>query len=210
MLVKNSDKIYRNHLLAILEPKIPKIVLFISGPPGKRGKRGRRGESGKSLFQLFCVIHVLARFPHLFLLISDYIVLLDVVCMCACVCVCVRCLYLLCYTQNFFFIFLFPSNSRKEKFAKYYSLRFTNPWHPILAYLLCQVKSTLSVYSRGFLSHVQYDSITHLSIYIGGQSMHTLCGNICLGTLGHMSWKADYYFIQLVKFCHAFDSHFKI
>lgn len=104
MLVKNSDKIYRNHLLAILEPKIPKTVLFISGPPGKRGKRGRRGESGKSLFQLFCVIHFLARFPHLFLLISNYIVLLAVVCMCACVCVCmfVRCLYLLCYTQNFF------------------------------------------------------------------------------------------------------------
>lgn len=84
LLVKNSDKICRNYLLAILEQEkrmlnhVQKIILCILGPPGKRGKRGRRGESGKSLFQLLLVINVWVRFLHLFLLINDYIVLLEV------------------------------------------------------------------------------------------------------------------------------------
>ena len=152
MLVKTVIKYIEIIYQPFWNKKVPKIVLCLSGPPGKRGKRGRRGESGKSLFQLSCVIHILVRFPHLFLLISDCIVFLGSVSMRVCVMFKSSLLHLEFFKKSYFHQAV---GRRSLQNVINYNLITPGP-----LFWLVQVKSALSVYSGEFLSHTQCDNIT--------------------------------------------------
>lgn len=198
MLVKTVLKYIEIIYQPFWNKKIPKIVLCLSGPPGKRGKRGRRGESGKSLFQLSCVIHILVRVPHLFLLISDCIAFLGIVSMHVCVCVCVMFKSSLLHLEFFLSYFHQAVGKRSLQNVINYSLITPGP-----LFWLVQVKSALSVYSGEFLSHTQCDSITCFP--------STYRWSVRVGSLQkHPPWDTRAYvldrlllFYPLVKFCHA-------